>query len=69
MAKRIQLTGLLRFRESKPEPKTERADRKTDTVPKPQNQTPRELPPFQRVRLGSDCYLAAEVIPIRGAVN
>jgi len=69
MARNTKLQAALRFRDSKSEPRTEQADRKTDTILKVAPQSHRELAPFQRAKLGSDCFLAAEVMPLRSLVN
>ena len=69
MARNVKTQGSLRFRDSQTESRTERADRKTDTILSVTAQQSRDLPPFQRVKLGTDCFLAVEVIPLRSCLN
>jgi hypothetical protein len=69
MAKTVKNQALLRTRDSDSEPRTERADRKSDTLTRVPTRSNNELSPFQRVKRGAECFLAAEVLPIRGIVN
>jgi hypothetical protein len=69
MARDKKLPGSLRKRESKSDPQTERTEIKTDTVPRAQSREKSEMPPFQRVRLGTDCFLALGIVPLMTNVN
>lgn len=70
MAKIVKKTGLLRFRDSKSEPRVERPDSRDEVIRSIATVGHTELPPFQRVKRGAnECFLANEVLPLCRAVN
>jgi hypothetical protein len=69
MAKNTKKQALLQTRDSNSEPRTERADHQPDTLTRVFPRSINELSPFQRVKRGAECFLAPEILPIRGTVN
>jgi len=69
MARVKKQPGSLRFRESKSDPRTERPEPKTDTAPRASSRSQSEMSPFQRVKRGTECFLALELIPLKSTVN
>jgi hypothetical protein len=69
MARKVDIKGLLRFRDSKSEPRTEQTKEQNRTSLPMASRAHIELSPFQRVKLAADCFLAAELLPVGRAVN
>lgn len=71
MARKVDIRNLLRFRDSRSEPRTEQPNKKEEeeaTSPKP-HRDHFDQSPFQRVKLAADCFLAADIMPLGRAVN